>query len=161
MKLELIWCEIQQSPTVGQTESYKLEIWAQKHKSETVLVRLQEQKFCSLPNTFCALPTKKTKIPLRELTHTACCFKGMQNLISHLKFQNLSQLKNNIQLIRIEERWENNVQSARMKNDDDDVRSMFSIFWQHDIFPWIDMFVMLLRSSEYIFNNLVPPEDRD
>ena len=27
-------------------------------------------------------------------------------------------------------------------NNNDDVRSMFSIFWQHNMFPWIDMFVI-------------------
>ena len=47
-----------------------------------------------------------------------------------------------------------------LKNDDD-VRSMFSIFWQHSMFPWIDMFVTLLRSTEDILNNLISPEDRD
>ena len=36
--------------------------------------------------------------------------------------------------------------------NDDDVRSMFSIFWQHNMFPWIDMFVTLLRSPEDILN---------
>jgi len=29
-----------------------------------------------------------------------------------------------------------------LKNDDN-VMSMFSIFWQHNMFPWIDMFVTL------------------
>jgi hypothetical protein len=47
-----------------------------------------------------------------------------------------------------------------LKNDDD-VRSMFSIFWQHSMVPFIDMFVMLQRSIEDILNSLIPPEDRD
>jgi len=47
-----------------------------------------------------------------------------------------------------------------LKNDDD-VRSMFSIFWQHNMFPWIDMFVTLLRSTKDILKSLIPPEDRD
>ena len=47
-----------------------------------------------------------------------------------------------------------------LKNNDD-VRSMFSIFWQHNMLPWIDMFVTLLRSTEDILNSLIPPEDRD
>ena len=44
---------------------------------------------------------------------------------------------------------------------DDDMRSMFSIFWQHNMYPWIDMFVTLLRSTEDILNSLIPPEYRD
>jgi len=47
-----------------------------------------------------------------------------------------------------------------LKNDDD-VRSIFSIFWQHNMVPFIDMFVTLQRSTEYILNNLIPLEDRD
>jgi len=45
-----------------------------------------------------------------------------------------------------------------LKNDDD-VRSMFSSFWQHNMFSLIDMFVTLLRSPEDILNNLIPHED--
>ena len=47
-----------------------------------------------------------------------------------------------------------------LKNGDD-VRNMFSIFWQHNMFPWIDMFVTLLRSPEYFLNSLIPLEDHD
>jgi hypothetical protein len=47
-----------------------------------------------------------------------------------------------------------------IKNNDD-VRSMFSIFWQHNMFPWIGMFVTLLRSPEDILNSLIPPENYD
>ena len=57
-------------------------------------------------------------------------------------------------------RREDNVQSVELKNDDD-VRSMFSIFWEHKMFPWIDMFVMLLTSPKDILTNLILPEDRD
>jgi len=42
-------------------------------------------------------------------------------------------------------------------SNDDEVRSMFSIFWQHNMFPWIDMFVTLLRSPEDILNSLFLP----
>ena len=45
-----------------------------------------------------------------------------------------------------------------LKNDDD-VRSMFSIFWH--MVPLIDMFVVLQRSTEEILNSLMPPEYRD
>jgi len=45
--------------------------------------------------------------------------------------------------------------------NDDDVRNMFSIFWQHNMSPWIDMFVTLLRSPEDILNSLILPEDYD
>jgi len=38
-----------------------------------------------------------------------------------------------------------------LKNDDD-VRSMFSIFWQHNMVPFINMFVTLQRSTEDILN---------
>jgi hypothetical protein len=41
---------------------------------------------------------------------------------------------------------------------EDNVRSMF---WEHNIFQWIDMRVTLLRSTEDIINSLIPPEDRD
>jgi len=47
-----------------------------------------------------------------------------------------------------------------LKNNDD-VRRMFSIFWQHNMVLFIDMFVTLQRSTEDILNNLIPPEDRD
>jgi len=36
-----------------------------------------------------------------------------------------------------------------------------SMFWEHSMFQWIDMRVMLLRSTEDIINSLIPPEDRD
>jgi len=42
--------------------------------------------------------------------------------------------------------------------NDDNVRSMF---WEHNMFQWIDMRVTLLRSTEDILNSLIPPEDRD
>ena len=42
--------------------------------------------------------------------------------------------------------------------NDENVRSMF---WEHNMFQWIDIRVMLLRSAEDIINNLIPPEDRD
>jgi len=44
---------------------------------------------------------------------------------------------------------------------DDDSRSMFSNFWQHNMFPWIDMFVTLLRSPKDIINSLIPPKYYD
>jgi len=47
-----------------------------------------------------------------------------------------------------------------LKNDDD-VRSMFSIFWQYIMVSLIDMFVTLQRSTEDILNSLIPPEDCD
>jgi len=34
------------------------------------------------------------------------------------------------------------------------------MFWEHIMFQWIDMRVTLLRSTEDIINNLIPPEDR-
>jgi len=45
--------------------------------------------------------------------------------------------------------------------NDDDVRIMFSIFWQHNMLTWIDMFVTLLRLPEDILNSLIPLEDYD
>jgi len=36
-----------------------------------------------------------------------------------------------------------------------------SVFWEHNMFQWIDMRVTLLRSTEDIINSLIPPEDRD
>jgi len=47
-----------------------------------------------------------------------------------------------------------------LKNDND-VRSMFSIFWQHIMFPYIDVFVALLWPPEDILNSLIPPEEHD
>jgi len=47
-----------------------------------------------------------------------------------------------------------------LKNDDD-VRTMFSIFRQHNMFQWINMFVTLLRLPEDILNSLILPKDRD
>jgi len=47
-----------------------------------------------------------------------------------------------------------------LKNEDE-VMSMFSIFWQHNMFPSIDTFVMLQISIKDILNSLIPPEDRD
>ncbi|KEH37539.1 40S ribosomal S10-like protein, putative [Medicago truncatula] len=49
----------------------------------------------------------------------------------------------------------------RLELKDDDVRSMFLIFWQHNMAPFINMFVTLQRSTKNILNNLIPPEDRD
>jgi len=42
--------------------------------------------------------------------------------------------------------------------NDENVKSMF---WEHNIFQWIDMRVTLLRSTEDIINNLIPPKDHD
>jgi len=47
-----------------------------------------------------------------------------------------------------------------LKNDDD-VRSIFLIFWQHNMVVVIDMFVTLQRSTKDILNSLILPEDRD
>jgi len=46
---------------------------------------------------------------------------------------------------------------VELTNDDD----MTSMFWEHNILPWIDMCVTLLRSTEDILNSMIPPEDRD
>jgi len=42
--------------------------------------------------------------------------------------------------------------------NDENVKTMF---WEHNMFQWIDMQVTLLRSTEDIINSLIPPEDRD
>jgi len=42
--------------------------------------------------------------------------------------------------------------------NDDNVRTMF---WEYNMFQWIDMRVTLLRSTEDILKSLIPPEDRD
>ena len=44
--------------------------------------------------------------------------------------------------------------------NDDGVMSMFSIFCQHNVFAWIDMYVTLLRSPEDILNSLILPEPK-
>jgi len=36
-----------------------------------------------------------------------------------------------------------------------------SVFWEHNMFQWIDMRVTLLRSTEDIINCLILAEDRD
>jgi len=45
--------------------------------------------------------------------------------------------------------------------NDDDVRSMFSIFCQHNMFLWIDIYVTLLRSPKDILKSLFLPEPKD
>jgi len=40
--------------------------------------------------------------------------------------------------------------------NDDDMRSMFSIFWQHNMFSWTDMYITLLRSPKD--KSLILPE---
>ena len=42
--------------------------------------------------------------------------------------------------------------------NDENVTSMF---WEHNMFQWIDMRVTLLRSTEDIINSLILSEDRD
>jgi len=42
--------------------------------------------------------------------------------------------------------------------NDENVKNMF---WEHNMFQWIDMRVMLLRSTKDIIKSLIPPEDRD
>jgi len=46
---------------------------------------------------------------------------------------------------------------VELKNDEN-VKSMF---WEHNMFQWIDMRVTLLRSTEDIIKSLIPLEDRD
>jgi len=41
--------------------------------------------------------------------------------------------------------------------NDDNVKTMF---WEHNMFQWIDMRVTLLRSTEDIITSLIRPEDR-
>ena len=45
--------------------------------------------------------------------------------------------------------------------NDDEVRNMFSICWQYNMFPLIDMYVALMRSPVDILNNLIMPELED
>jgi len=42
--------------------------------------------------------------------------------------------------------------------NDENVTSMF---WEHNMFQWINMRVTLLRSTKDIIKSLIPPEDRD
>jgi len=42
--------------------------------------------------------------------------------------------------------------------NDENVKNMF---WEHNMFQWIDMQVTSLRSTEDIINILIPPKDRD
>jgi len=46
---------------------------------------------------------------------------------------------------------------VELKNDE----NVTSMFWEHNMFQWINMRVMLLRSTEDIIKSLIPPEDRD
>jgi len=45
---------------------------------------------------------------------------------------------------------------VELKNDE----NVTSMFWEHNMFQWIDMRVTLLRSTEDIIKSLIPPEDR-
>jgi len=36
-----------------------------------------------------------------------------------------------------------------------------NMFWEHNMFQWIDMRVTLLRSTKDIVKSLIPPKDRD
>ena len=38
--------------------------------------------------------------------------------------------------------------------------NMKNMFWEHNMFQWIDLRVTLLRSTEDIIKSLIPPEDR-
>jgi len=40
-------------------------------------------------------------------------------------------------------------------------KNVTSMFWEHNMFQWIDMCVMLLRSTKDIIKSLILPEDRD
>ena len=40
-------------------------------------------------------------------------------------------------------------------------KNVKNMFWEHNMFQWIDMRVTLLRSTEDIINSLIPPEDHD
>jgi hypothetical protein len=42
--------------------------------------------------------------------------------------------------------------------NDENVKKMF---WEQNMFQWIDIQVTLLRSTKDIINSLIPPEDRD
>jgi len=41
-------------------------------------------EFCSLPNSFCSLPTEMTKMFLCELTHSSVNFKKAQHKLTHV-----------------------------------------------------------------------------
>ncbi|RHN60271.1 hypothetical protein MtrunA17_Chr4g0023921 [Medicago truncatula] len=45
---------------------------------------------------------------------------------------------------------------VKLTNDE----NVTSMFWEHNMFQWIDMRVKLLRSTEDIIKSLIPPEDR-
>jgi len=40
-------------------------------------------------------------------------------------------------------------------------KNVTSMFWEHNMFQWIDMCVMLLRSTKDIIKSLILPEGRD
>jgi len=46
---------------------------------------------------------------------------------------------------------------VKLTNDE----NLKSMFWEHNMFQWIDMRVTLLRSTEDIIKCLISPEDRD
>jgi len=45
---------------------------------------------------------------------------------------------------------------VELENDE----NVTSMFWEHNMFQWINMRVMLLRSTEDIIKSLIPLEDR-
>jgi len=46
---------------------------------------------------------------------------------------------------------------VKLTNDE----NVTSMFWEHNMFQWIDMRILLLRSTEDIIKSLIPPKDRD
>jgi len=49
--------------------------------------------------------------------------------------------------------------SRMMLTNDDDVKSMFSIFGKHNMFPTIEMDALLMTSPEDIFKILIRPDE--
>ena len=47
--------------------------------------------------------------------------------------------------------------SVELTNDE----NVKSLFWEHSMFQWINMWVTLLRSTKDIINSLIPTKDRD
>ena len=45
---------------------------------------------------------------------------------------------------------------VELKND----KNVKTMFWEHNMFQWIDMRVTLLRTTEDIIKSLIPPEGR-
>jgi len=95
------------------------------------------------------LKAQRLGVTLRDLKDELNEFNQVVNPGDTRKVKNVRYKCSTLDQGRVSFTW------VELKNDE----NVTSMFWEHNMFQWIDMRIMLLRSTEDIIKSLIPPED--